>query len=711
MALSLPRVATAWSFPSLSLLAQTGIAAPPANGVQDPPPVVVTATRTEQDPFLVPRAIDVITFDAMQRGNFRTTPQALQNLPSVLIQETAPGQGSPFLRGFTGYQNLLLIDGVRLNNSTFRSGPNQYWSTIDPWSIGRIEVLRGPAATQYGSDAIGGTVQVFTKSPDRYAADGVAHGGSLFGRYASAEDSIGARAEFQVGVTRSGGLRTGFLLGGDARSFGDVEGGRATGLQPETAHDETAFDLKVEHWLEPHTKLVFLHQEMAQNNVPRTHATIFGESFAGSAVGTDLRRDLDQNRRLTYLQYHRTHMEGPVQGMKASVSWQTQRELEDRILANASERWQAFEVGTLGAFLQFDSDLGDLGRLSYGVDWYHDNVNSWFRRSGTPAASDPIQGQVANDASYDLYGAFVQDVIALGRSAELQLGVRYTGAEVDADSVRDPSGNKIALSDDWDDVSSNAHLRIGILDEWQVYGGVSQGFRTPSLSDLTSFDTARSGEQEIPAPGLDPEHYLGYEVGTKVRTGTVSGQLAWYYTAIDDQILRFPTGAVNGTGQPIVTKANVGDGYVEGIELQYAWAFLPRTTLFGMNSWQYGRVSNFNNNGLTRGEEFVSRLMPLTNMVGLRWEDAEGRFHAETTVLRAEDAEKTSAGDNRDTQRIPPGGTPGYTIWNVRCGWQVDDRTTFELACENVTDVDYRVHGSGSNAPGRSFVVGVRTTF
>jgi hemoglobin/transferrin/lactoferrin receptor protein len=260
-------------------------------------------------------------------------------------------------------------------------------------------------------------------------------------------------------------------------------------------------------------------------------------------------------------------------------------------------------------------------------------------------------------------------------------------------------------------VTANVHLRADVGAGWNVYGGVSQGFRAPSLSDLTSFDVARSGEQEVPSPGLQEENYIGYEVGTKVRSGTVAGQLAWYYTDIEDQILRFPTGATNAAGQPIVTKDNVGEGYVEGVELQYGWEFCERTSLFGVQSWQYGRVSNFNNNGSTRGEEFVSRLMPFTTIVGLRWQDMAGRFHAETHVVRAEDADKTSAGDNRDTQRIPPGGTPGYTLWNLQCGWQIDDRTTFELACENVTDVDYRVHGSGSNGLGRNFVIGMRVLF
>ncbi len=695
----------------LAALATSLAAQTPPPGVQGDGRIVVTASRTAQDPFDAPRSIDVIDGEAMRSGQYRTLPQALRTLPGTLVQETAPGQGSPFLRGFTGYNNLLLLDGIRINNSTFRSGPNQYWSTIDPLSLDRIEVLRGPASTLYGSDAVGGTVQAFTKSPDRYAPTGVRYGGELRTRWADAEDSITGRGEIHVGLVRDDGLRTGVLVGGDARAFGDIEGGRATGVQPNTEHDETAFDVKLEHWLGKDEKLVFLHQQMAQNNVPRTHSTIFGERYAGTTVGTDLQRDLDQNRRLTYLQWHKTGMAGAVQAMRLSVSWQTQRELEDRITSTNSQRWQAFEVGTAGVFAQFESDLGEAGRLTYGIDAYHDNVNSWFRRSGTPQASDPIQGQVGNDASYDLLGVFVQDEVRFGDRYAAQAGVRYTWAAADADSVRDPSNNKIAVADEWDAVTANVHLRADLVAGWNVYGGVSQGFRAPSLSDLTSFDVARSGEQEVPAPGLQEENYLGYEVGTKLRRGDVTGQLAWFYTDIEDQILRFPTGATNGSGQPIVTKANVGEGYVEGIELQYGWEFCERTSLFGAQTWQYGRVSNFNNNGSTRGEEFVSRLMPFTSLAGLRWQDSAGRFRAETLVVRAEDADKTSAGDNRDTQRIPPGGTPGYTIWNLQCGWQIDDRTTFELACENITDVDYRVHGSGSNGTGRNFVLGMSVVF
>lgn len=696
------------------LIAQDPGQAPASSGAAQGPEradeVVVTASRTAEDPFETARSVDVVDLQALQEGQYRSVPQALRNLPSTFVQETSPGQGSPYLRGFTAYNNLLLIDGIRLNNSTFRAGPNQYWATIDPMSLSRIEVLRGPASTLYGSDAVGGTVQVFTKSPSRYAADGVAYGGETYGRYASAEGSVAARGEVHVGFTDERGLRTGVLIGGSARALGDIEGGRATGTQPNTSHDENGYDVKVEHWLADDTRLVFLHQDYSQDDVPRTHSTDQGISWRGTTVGSDRRRDSDQERRLTYLQLHKAGMEGGLDAMRLSVSWQTQEWVEDRVRSSGSSTLDASTVGTLGAFAQFDSDTS-FGRLTYGVDYYRDHVDS-SRRRDVPRPGDEIQGKVGDDSTYDLLGVFVQDVLELGDDVRLEAGVRYTYAAVDADSVRDPVTNgRIGVDNSWDEFTANLRGLVHVTDEVNVYAGASQGFRAPSLTDLTSFGIARSGEQEVPVTDLEEERFVGYEVGAKLRSERASAQAAWFYTDIEDQILRSPTGTFNAAGDEIVTKGNVGDGYIQGFELSYALELAPRTELFGAHSYQYGRISNFQNPGSTLSNDYPSRLMPLQNVVGLRWENLDGSFHAATSIVRAEDADKLSFRDQADTQRIPPGGTPSYTVWNLSCGWQLSDRASLECAIENVTDVDYRVHGSGNNSLGRNFVFGMRVTF
>ncbi len=124
--------------------------------------VVITANRYGSLQIKTPEAIRVIDNKSIQNFQIRTAPEVLQITPGVFVQKTNHGGGSPFLRGLTGNQTLLLVDGIRLSNATVRYGPNQYFNTIDVFSIEKIEVLRGGGSVQYGSDAIGGTIQTFS---------------------------------------------------------------------------------------------------------------------------------------------------------------------------------------------------------------------------------------------------------------------------------------------------------------------------------------------------------------------------------------------------------------------------------------------------------------------------------------------------------------------------------------------------------------------
>jgi hypothetical protein len=122
----------------------------------------------------VERAAPIVT--VRTAADFRQRPlatigNALEGATGVMVQQSASGQVSPFLRGLTGYQVLNLIDGVRLNNTTFRSGPNQYLAFVDPSQGERIEAMLGPASAQFGSDAMGGAIQVLTP-PAHFSTSG-----------------------------------------------------------------------------------------------------------------------------------------------------------------------------------------------------------------------------------------------------------------------------------------------------------------------------------------------------------------------------------------------------------------------------------------------------------------------------------------------------------------------------------------------------------
>lgn len=659
--------------------------------------IVVTATRSEAVAFDTPYAAESVAGETIRRRAYRTTPQVLSSLPGVMVQETSPGQGSPYIRGFTGYQNLLMIDGVRLNNSVFRSGPNEYWNLIDPLSVRSLEVVKGPASVLYGSDAIGGTVNAITSGPDWTKG----YGGRVWYRGSTAESSHMVRGEGSA----VRGEATGVLAGLSYKELGDLIAGDPMGRQENTGYDDWAGDVKVEHFLDPDTRLVALYQSVRQNDVPRTHSTVFGEPFHGTTVGTDLRRDNDLERELLYLQLHKERMEGFADTLRASVSWQRLDEVRDRLRTGDRRDLQGFDVNTVGLWAQLESETA-AGRLTYGIDFYHDDVDSF-------STANAVQGPVADDARYELLGLFVQDAIDASDRLEVTLGARFTWAEAAADRFYDPTTMAASsFAEDWTSLVGSVRATWQwVPQKWNVFGGVSQGFRAPNLSDLTRLDNARTNEFEVPATGLDPEDYLQLEIGVKGRPGRHQLQVTTFYTIIDDEIVRVPTGDVDADGNAIVTKDNVGDGWLFGVELSGAYRIRERWTLFGNLTWLDGRTDTFPTSAPVIESEYRDRVMPLTAQIGLRWEDPERRLWFEALSILAGKADRLSTRDEQDTQRIPPGGTPGYGVLHLRSGWRPVERVTLQAAVENVFDKSYRVHGSGSNMPGVNFIFSLNVDF
>ena len=701
--------------------------------------VVVTASRTEETVFETPFTAHVITNERFIGQRYvRSLADALSETPGILVQRTGYGQASPFIRGFTGFRTLLMIDGIRLNNAVFREGPNQYFSTIDPLTIDRIDVVKGPSSVLYGSDAIGGTINAITRSPEMLpwpalsaplgkGPDGktmlekailapeqrfAIHPGAFY-RYATAENSHTGRGELSLAATP----HVGILGGVTYRNFDDLRGGDLIGLQPNSAYTEVDGDVKVLVRPNENVDVVGAFYRVEQNNVPRTHSTIFGKSFDGTDVGTDLRRDLDQLRELAYLQAEAREVAPWLDRVNLSLSLHRQAEEHDRIRSDSRREIVGFQDDQYGVLLSFESP-SPIGTLTYGVEYYHDEVQSWGSDWNADGSLRGIRhrGPYADDSSYDLLGIYLQDTFHPVEPLEITLGVRYSWmhAEADGDKI-DPDLTDLvdfdSLDRSFDALTASIRARLDLTRDWNIFGGVSQGFRAPNLSDFTTFELARSGEREIPAYGLDPEHYVAFEIGTKARIEPLRASLyaAYYYTLIEDQIIRFPTGA-ELDGEPLVTRANAGDGYVQGIEFGAEWNFWKGFTLFGNISWTEGEVDTFVN-GTEISRHPATRIQPLTGLIGLRWESADRRWFVEGTAQLARHQDRLSPGDQGDTQRIPPGGSGGYQVFSVRAYYQPWDTVRLFAACENVSNEDYRYLGSGINEPGTNVVLGTQMRF
>ena len=210
-----------------------------SNVTEELSPMVVTAKGGFAEPWAnSPWSTDRLKVNRLLH-RARTMPEALAGLPSVMVQKTALGQSSPYLRGLTGYHNVLLVDGIRLNHSAMRSGPNQYWSTVEMLGAERIEVVRGPNGIIHGADAIGGVVNALSAQPS-FSSEGMVQGGNFFGRLSSAERS------WSAGINGTVSSRDWFAeLSHAERSFGDLEGGKEVGKQVNTGYDSRGTNFRL----------------------------------------------------------------------------------------------------------------------------------------------------------------------------------------------------------------------------------------------------------------------------------------------------------------------------------------------------------------------------------------------------------------------------------------------------------------------------------
>ncbi len=671
----------------------------------------ITATRGRLEMLRVPNTVTVITNEEIRiRRAARSLSDALQGLPGVLAQKTGPLQHSPFIRGFTGFRNLMLIDGIRLNNSTFRTGPNQYWATIDALSLQRLEVARGPHSVLYGSDAIGGTVNVIPWRRTSFER-GLHTNGGMYLRSASGE-----RAHFARVQTEGNMNNLGWAAGLSRKIYGDIDSGG--GSLPGTGGiDEWDADVRFDQRIGRYWTLTTAWQHVRQFDAPRTETTVDAVPFHGTSVGGDLQRDFDQERDLAYakLAFDAGECSAPFSRGHVALSYHRQAEERDRLRTGDRRDLQGFSVGQIGVQLQLESPTR-WGRFTYGAEYYHDTVDS-FRRSSTAGVpgGPVIQGPVGDDATYDLFGAYVQEHIAWGRW-EVFGGVRFTYAAAEADRVDNPAvagsdpttpGNIIQVSNEWTNVSGSLRALYHVNPRWSVYGGVSQGFRTPTLHELTALDS--TSIVETPAPDLDPETFVSFEVGVKTEQQRLRAGLSGWYTFIENSIVVSPTGTLIG-GVPEVRKDNAGDGWVWGIDLEWSWRAAPAWTWFGTVSYTDGEVDQFDPAGaLVRHP--LDRMKPFAVWTGVRYAPPCSRFWAQADIEHSAREDRLSFRDETDSRRIPPGGTPAWTRLNLRAGAKLGRNLRMSLALENVLDENYRIHGSGQNEPGRSVVLALDLDF
>jgi outer membrane receptor protein involved in Fe transport len=637
-------------------------------------PVVVTANRYQNNRWDQPEALTVINSNALEIQAGRSTPEALIGAAGVWMQKTNHGSGSPFIRGLTGNQVLILVDNIRLNNTTFRYGPNQYLNTITPEVLQRVEILRGAGATLYGSDALGGVINLITKEP-YFNGTGWKIKSQISGKYITQNMEKSATLALEAGSPK-----VAFRADLARRIFGDLVAGEGLGKEAPSAYDEWAGNTQLRFRLDDRLLLSFAYQHVQQNNVPR-YDQVAQKGYSRYSFDPQIRQ-------LAYSSLKWFPADPLWREVRLTGSWQ--RSHEERFMQKQNSLSLTHErdlVETWGINVEVYNRLAANWQAISGVELYFDDVLS------SASVTDQSTGFVLSRRGLYPDGSFSRNTAIYSKHQiqwnhwEMNAGLRYN--DVHAEAI-DKSFGDINISPRA--LVGDAGLLYELTDTQRIGFNLNSAFRAPNINDMSSFGSFDFGI-EVPSTELSPEKALNYEAVWKMNLSELQTGVSVFYSRLYDLITR-TRGTYQGDstylGENVYKKQNTAEAYIQGVEVEVVRQFFDHFELGGFLVYTYGQN--------TSAAEPLGRIPPLNGQLFLRYNHHAWWFQAEGLVATRQD--RLSAGDKND-HRIPVGGTPGWQVFNLRGGWRYDF-FSIGLGLLNLFDEAYRLHGSGVDGCGRS---------
>lgn len=659
--------------------------------------LIYSVSRTPERIFDTARSVEVITREDIWRLNARTLPEVLMEEAGVFVQQTNYGGGSPIIRGLMGKEILILIDGVKINNTTYRYGPIQYLATIDLNMIDRIEIVRGieSVLTSY---ALGGVINIITKkgTPDNQQKS---VNGELFSRYSSADKGFTGHGEV-YGNTPSFRYHGGITY----RDCDDVIGGGDIDTQEGTGYDEMAGNINFDYYLTSDQLLSFQYMLLEQNEVPRTDRI---------ANGQNIEFDFDPQRfQLMKLAYQDFTAREWAQSITFNLFWHRQDENRQEIRSSALDTRRMYtDYDILTGFnVEMSSFFGETNRLLYGMDFSTEEILS--RRRDVNLETGEIKdkrGQFTDGATYQSFALFLQHHFNPWIWLDLTTGLRYNYYSVGGEE--DSSVGELDLDNSGADFTGSINTVYHASETLNVILNVNRGFRSPNVDDISIYDEREEGI-EVPNPDVESVKIITTEGGVKYLHRYFTTSIFYFYSWLTDMHER--AGGTfkgmtffddNGNGiqdegeLDVLQRQNIGEATINGIELDFSIHPHPNFSINGDYIWTKGED--------TYNDTDLSRIPPGYGFISFRW-SGSGALQpwAEFVYHFAGDQRDISPRDASD-DRIGPDGTDGFNIFNVRGGLSISKNIRLIVALENISDEEYKYHSSGVYRPGFQIVGGV----
>lgn len=700
--------------------------------------VVISASKFSQKFREVPKKVTQINRSMIEFTNPMTSADLLERGGYVYIQKSQLGGGSPMIRGLSTNRLVLSVDGVRLNNAIFRSGNIHNVISISPMNIENTEVIMGSASVLYGSDAIGGVMNFYTKKAKLSNDSNPNIQININSRYSSASNEKMYHIDFNYGLEKiaflssfsksdfddltmgihgpSDYLRPNYVTQNSAGDDVLVTNSKPR-VQRNTGYSQTNFMQKILY--EPNEDLsidIGIHFSKT-GNIPRYDRLIRTNENEGlyySEWYYGPQEWLLINSQLTFIPketkfYDELKFGSSFQRFSES---RNSRRFSDSFLKSREEELDIFSLN-----LDFFKKISENSNITYGLEMIENKVGSFAKSINISDLSEtPISTRYPDNSSLNSLGLYVNYKTKIIEDVFFQSGVRYSSTVLKSDL----SQNNIYYDFMYENTTLENGAFVGgiglswvrnIYNNWKF--NINTAFRSPNIDDLAKVFDSEPGSVVVPNPDLKPERSFGLEFGGYFRTkNNIELDFSSYVTYLYNSFIRDDFTLSNGVSEiiydgelsQIQALQNSSKSFIYGIEFGINM-FLNKN--FRMKS-QHNLIAGYELDDLPFGMP-VRHIPPNYGNFHLIYNN--GDFTIDTYLNYNS---KISFNNLAESERAKPymyaldeNGNPYSPSWmtfNVRSKYSFSKMLNINFTVENITNKLYRPYSSGISAPGINFI-------
>ena len=714
--------------------------------------IILSVARNKEDKGKISKQVSLITQKDLELNMPQTSADLLLYASGVRVQKSQGGGGSPVIRGFEANRVLLVIDGVRMNNAIYRSGHLQNSITINPNSLERTEIIYGPSSVGYGSDALGGVVHYYTKTPKinnekKWNIKVISsfnprlhntiqnldfeHSEKRWASYTNI--SFSKFGDIIMGSKRNHGFKDWGLdnhyLDSNIYNVLEIKNSNPK-TQLNTAYHQYDFMQKFNIMLSESSNMILNFQHSKSSDINRFDK--LNETKNG-AYKYSVWRYGPQKRTMISSALNFSKKKKLSDKVKLLIAYQNIgesrhfRKFQELSKTNQIEDLNIFSINS--DFIKLNSNRSS---LAYGFEYVYNNVNSkaYIKNYTLGTSNELIEDGVdydiptrypSDEGHYATTAAYYEYRKDLSQKSNMNIGMRYTNTHLRAKW----NDQAIINANIYDINSQNSSLTssIGYVlrsdKNWLFNANFSSGFRSPNIDDIGKI-REQKGVLSVPNAELKPEYAYNTELGFSKsfnRQNVIS--INAYYTHISKHITRDYFEIINDTStedkstiifnsEEVITMANVnkGSAYIYGGTLDLK-AHIYSNLLFTGNL-------TYTEGASVKNAHPLPSISPFFGYFSLKFLFKKSETQLAYRFSNSKNSDKYSIGGEdglEETPEIFQGldsyfyGMPSWSILKLSSSYEFSNNFKTILILDNIFDLHYREFASGISAPGRNLNV------